>query len=109
MKRAGGSPDAPRASKKRATLALDESQRERVRGSIRTLFECYESLIAAPDNGGDEAAFQALLDAAQGARRFLRVLAASVCWRRRRRFCAAAAAARYAASLAPSLSFLSLP
>jgi len=57
--------DAPAA--KKAALALDDRQRERLRGDIRTLYERYEALIHQTSDRADEAAFQALLDAAQGA------------------------------------------
>ncbi len=52
---------------KKAALALDDRQRERLRGDIRALYDRYEVLYAQTKEGADEVAFQALLDAAQGA------------------------------------------
>ena len=70
----GGEPLA-----KRAALALDDRQKERVLGDVRSLYRHYNALIDSSTGDAQQEAFQALLDAAQGKAR-----------RRRRLLCAAA-------------------
>jgi hypothetical protein len=72
-KREGGPEGAPVA--KKPALALDARTQERLRGETAALYARYKALCDAPDGGSDDAAFQALLDAAQGAARARRAAA----------------------------------
>jgi hypothetical protein len=65
-KRASSTPELGPAAK-RPALALDQGTQERLRGDVRALYQRFQILCDTPGDGAEDAAFQALLDAAQGA------------------------------------------
>lgn len=63
----GGSGELPPAKRSSSqTLVLDDKAAEQLRKQVQRIYISYDSIIGTRDGEPDEAAFQALLDAAQG-------------------------------------------